>query len=699
MAKSLIIVESPAKARTITKIVGKEYAVASSMGHIIDLPSRKMGVDPAKDFEPEYVVIKEKRTTVKALQGAVAGKESVYLATDPDREGEAIGWHLAMLLSGKIRDGTPKATATPKTNKTPRIFRITFHEITTHAINEALKHPGELDMNKVNAQQARRVLDRLVGYSLSPLLWRKVGRGLSAGRVQSVATKLIVDREKEIEAFTPQEYWTVEARLQKQGSSQEQFLAMLEKVGNEKAELTTQAKTDEVIAALKLAAFSVASVETKEQKRHPKPPFTTSTLQQEAFYKLRFSAARTMRIAQQLYEGLEIGGEGATGLITYMRTDSVRIADEAITGVRQYIGKRFGKAYVPDEPNRYRSKKRAQEAHEAIRPTLVTRDPESLKEFLTEEQFALYRLIWSRFVASQMPPAVDEVTTVGIKADRFALKATGRRVLFPGFAAAYLESGEDEQEQRLDVLPPLKEGEPLTLLDLIPEQHFTKPPRRYSDASLVKALEEDGIGRPSTYAPTIQTIVDRGYVNRQGGALVPTPLGRVVTGLLEKHFPKILDVQFTALMEEELDEIEEGKMAWAAVIREFYGPFAATLATAQEEMKNVKRVTLPTKEVCEKCGKPMVLRWGRFGQFLSCSGFPECKNAKPVPTGVKCPQDGGDVVERRGRGGRTFYGCGNYPNCTFTARRLPTEAGTAAGTASPASEAGEADEDHEPVVE
>ncbi|MBI4355725.1 MAG: type I DNA topoisomerase [Candidatus Omnitrophica bacterium] len=702
MAKSLIIVESPAKARTITKIVGKEFAVTSSMGHIIDLPASKMGVDPAKGFEPEYVVIKAKRETVKALQREMEGKESVYLATDPDREGEAIGWHLAMLLSGKFRDGkaqkkttkTPKATKTPKTTAAPpRIFRISFHEITTHAINEALKHPGELDMNKVNAQQARRVLDRLVGYSLSPLLWRKVGRGLSAGRVQSVATKLIVDREKEIEAFTPQEYWTIEAHLQKQGSSREQFLATLEKIGDKKVELATGAKTDEVVAALKLAAFSVASVETKEQKRYPKPPFTTSTLQQEAFYKLRFSASRTMRTAQQLYEGLEVGEAGATGLITYMRTDSVRIADEATSGVRQYIQKRFGKAYVPEAPNRYRSKKTAQEAHEAVRPTLVTRDPESLKEFLTEEQFALYRLIWSRFVASQMPPAVDEVTTASIKAGQCVLRAAGRRVVFPGFAAAYLESGEDESEQRLDLLPPLTAGEPLTLLDLIPEQHFTKPPRRYSDASLVKALEEDGIGRPSTYAPTIQTIVDRSYVNRQGGSLVPTPLGRIVTGLLEKHFPKILDVQFTALMEEELDEIEEGKMAWATVIREFYEPFSQTLSTAQEEMKSVKRVTMPTKEVCEKCGKPMVIRWGRYGQFMSCSGFPECKNAKPVPTGVKCPQDGGDIVERRGRGGRVFYGCGNYPNCKFTARTLPTEANAAAGSAA------ESGEDGEPVVE
>ena len=686
MAKNLIIVESPAKAKTINKILGSDFDVTSSMGHLRDLPSSKLGVDVEHNFEPHYIVIQKRRKFAKQLQQEARGKSVIYLAPDPDREGEAISWHLERLLRDDEAAETKKADAKAakhppkkmlKTSKATeqngrKIYRISFHEITPQAIKDAVKHPRAIDLKKVNAQQARRILDRLVGYSLSPLLWKKVGRGLSAGRVQSVALRLIVDREKEIEAFVPQEYWTIDAELKSgRGAA---FKAQLEKIGEKKAEVNTQADADHIAAELKKQSFTVASVEEKEQKRYPKPPFITSTLQQEAFHKLGFSSARTMRIAQQLYEGLEIGEASPVGLITYMRTDSVQVAREALSAVRELIPKRFGKSYLPGEPRFYKSRKTAQEAHEAIRPTGVGRAPETLARFLTQEQLDLYQLIWQRFVASQMADAVDHVVSVQIDAGKYHLKANGRTPIFAGWTKVYQEVEEKERDDdRLPegLLPPLTKGDLLTLLGLIPSQHFTKPPRRFTDASLVKALEEAGIGRPSTYAPTIQTIVSRDYVRRTGGSFVPTQLGRIVTEMLIEHFPEIMDVTFTAGMEEELDRIEDGDLDWVGVVRHFYTPFSARVTTAQEKMREVKREVIPTSYVCEKCGKPMVIKWGRFGQFLSCSDYPTCKNAKPVPTGVSCPQPGcgGDLVERRAKG-RHFYGCSNYPTCHYTTRRL-----------------------------
>ncbi len=690
--KHLVIVESPTKARTITKILGEGFDVTSSMGHLRDLPASRLGVDVEHDFAPHYITIQKRRKVAKELQEQARGREAVYLAPDPDREGEAISWHLAKLLEEDAEKQAQKAAKAKQAADAPasakrggpsvngrKIFRITFHEITPEAIKAALKHPAQIDAKKVDAQQARRILDRLVGYSLSPLLWKKIGRGLSAGRVQSVALRLIVDREKAIEAFVPQEYWTIEAQLRR-AKGDGVFTARLEKVKGKKAEIGTKAEADRLAGDLKRQTFSVASVEEKEQKRYPKPPFTTSTLQQEAFNKLGYSSARTMRIAQQLYEGIELGGEGPVGLITYMRTDSVRISQEALGHLRAFIPKQFGKPFLPAQPRAYKSRKTAQEAHEAIRPTAIERLPEKIRASLTDEQFALYQLIWQRAVASQMADAVDKATTVQIAAGPYGLKATGRVNVFPGWTKAY-EAAEDAErdEDALPegVLPVLKAGDALTLQALAPSQHFTKPPRRFTDASLVRALEEDGIGRPSTYAPTIQTIVSRDYVRREGGSLVPTTLGRTVTDLLIEHFPEVMDLKFTADMEEELDRIEEGDLAWVAVVRHFYTPFSARVATAQEKMKAVKREVIPTDHVCERCGKPMVIKWGRFGQFMSCSAYPECKNAKSIPTGVKCPADGGDMVERRARG-RIFYGCSNYPACRQTMRRLPKPGAPAA---------------------
>ena len=694
MAKNLVIVESPAKAKTIHKILGSDFDVTSSMGHLRDLPASRLGVDVEKDFEPHYIVIQKRRKFAKQLQEEARNHEAIYLAPDPDREGEAISWHLDRLLRDDEEAQVKKASqkkAVPSAGKGKKgpqreaaqrngrkIFRITFHEITPQAVKAAIQHPRTIDLKKVDAQQARRILDRLVGYSLSPLLWKKIGRGLSAGRVQSVALRLIVDREKEIEAFVPQEYWTIDAELRK-ASGGPSFKAQLDRIGDKKADVKTKADAERVAGELRHQAFTVSSVEEKEQKRYPKPPFTTSTLQQEAFNKLGFSSARTMRIAQQLYEGLEIGEANPVGLITYMRTDSVRVAHEALSAVRALIPKRFGKSYLPAEPRAYKAKKSAQEAHEAIRPTSVVHAPESLASFLTEEQRTLYQLIWQRFVASQMADAVDKVVAVQIQAGKFQLKANGRTNLFAGWTKVYQEADAQERDEGVPLegaLPPLATGDALALMGVVPSQHFTKPPRRYTDASLVKALEEDGIGRPSTYAPTIQTIVGRDYVRRTGGSFVPTQLGRMVTEMLIEHFPEVMDLKFTAEMEEELDRIEEGDLGWVSVVRHFYTPFSSRVTTAQEKMREVKREVIPTQYVCEKCGKPMVIKWGRFGQFLSCSDYPACKNARPVPTGFACPQPGcgGELVERRARG-RHFYGCLKYPACRYTARRLPKEPG------------------------
>ena len=650
--KSLVIVESPAKSKTIHQILGDQYVVRPSMGHVIDLPASKMGVDVEKDFEPRYIVIKGKKKLLNDLKKEAKTMEAVYLAPDPDREGEAISWHLKNYLGNA-----------------QKIHRVVFHEITRDAVLEAFKHPSEINTKLVNAQQARRILDRIVGYSLSPLLWKKVGKGLSAGRVQSVAVRLVVDREKEITAFVPKEYWELEVRLSSQKSPEKEFLAKFEKLNDEKIEVATQEAADALLKTLENAPFVVKDIRKSEKKKSPTPPFTTSKLQQDSFNKLHFSTAKTMRVAQQLYEGLDIGKEGTVGLITYMRTDSVRVSEAAIFHVREFIEQKFGKPYLPKVPNRYRSKKSAQEAHEAIRPTSVYREPDGVKSFLTPDQYKLYRLIYSRFIASQMEKANFQILTVDIACAHALFRVSHQSCLFPGFLSIYTTETEEKEKEKS--LPPLTVGETLTFHEFLPSQHFTKPPPRYTEGSLVKALEELGIGRPSTYAPTLQTIIRRDYVRSEKGSLIPTDLGTLVTGLLIKHFPKILDVQFTANLEEELDEIEEGRIAWVEVLKKFYTPFAECLSQAQTEMK---KEVIETKETCEKCGRPMVVKWGRSGRFLSCSGFPECRNARSITTGVACPSPGcdGELLERRSKRGRFFYGCTRYPKCTFTSNRLPS---------------------------
>lgn len=655
--------ESPAKSKTINKFLGKEYEVKSSMGHLIDLPKSKMGIDIENDFQPQYVVIKGRQKILTELKKSAKNKKEIYLACDPDREGEAICWH----LSNQLNKGQEK------------IRRVMFHEITPQAIQEAFKHPTKINMNKVGAQQARRVLDRLVGYSISPILWQKVGRGLSAGRVQSVALRLIVDQERRIKAFVPQEYWSIEAELQKTKGNLSPFAATLEKVGTQKAELKNKDQAQSLSAQIKKESFIVREVRELKKKRNPGAPFTTSKLQQEAFNRLRFPAAKTMRIAQQLYEGIELGDGETVGLITYMRTDSVQVSQSAMGEVREFISKKFGSSHLPPKPNFFKARKRAQEAHEAIRPTSVLRIPAGIQRYLTDDQFKLYQLIWQKFVASQMKSAIISQESVLIEAGKFLFRASGSRVEFDGFLAAY--GGDPDAGSK--PLPPLSEKEILRLITLKEEQHFTKPPARFTDASLVKALEEKGIGRPSTYAPIIQTIVTRDYVRREGGSLVPTDLGMLVTDLLLKHFAKIMDVKFTAAMEDELDQVEEGKVEWIQTVREFYGSFAKKVEMAKEKMTNVKKEVLTTDESCSQCGRPMVIKWGRRGKFLSCSAFPDCREARSISTGISCPScKDGKLVARRARTGRgrTFYGCTRYPQCTYIAQRLPS-AGTEAGNA------------------
>jgi len=645
---ALVIVESPAKAKTIEKFLGKGFIVRPSMGHVIDLPMRKMGVDIENNFQPSYVVIAKKKKLLSELKSEAKDKGVVYIATDPDREGEAIGWHLASHLG-----------------KNKEVKRVVFHEITKKAILEAFDNPAEIDAKLVNAQQARRVIDRIVGYSLSPLLWKKITRGLSAGRVQSIAVKLIVDREREIEKFVPQEYWEVEAELKKH-KDRKTFFAQLDKIDDKKAEVKDKAAADAILSELQGAKYKVKDIKQSEKKLNPQAPFTTSKMQQESFNKLHFRAGKTMKIAQQLYEGLDIGKEGTIGLITYMRTDSVKVAFSAIEEARFYIKDKFGAEYLPTAANEYKSKKAAQEAHEAIRPTSVAREPESIKEYLSQDQYRLYKLVWAKFVSSQMKPAIMSVVSVDIEAGRCMFRASGSTVIFPGFKAAYdIEEEGEAAEKKKSYLPKLEAGEALDLVKIDPTQHFTKPPPRYTDASLVKALEEDGIGRPSTYAPTIETVVARYYVRREGSALWPTELGTVVNDLLTKSFPVIIDEEFTAKMEDELDDIEEGKVEWTTALKDFYGPFSQWLSKAQVEMKEVKKDVEELDEVCEKCGRKMIVKWGRRGKFKSCSGFPECKNAKPmVTTGIKCPEPGcdGELVERRSRRG-AFYGCSRFPAC------------------------------------
>ncbi|MBN1793511.1 MAG: type I DNA topoisomerase [Candidatus Omnitrophica bacterium] len=658
MKRSVVVVESPAKARTINKFLGKNYIVKSCMGHIVDLPPHEMGVDVDDDFKAKYQIIPGRKKLVSELKKAVKEAENLYLAQDPDREGEAISWHVSNLV-GKGKE----------------IFRVTFHEITRSAIEAAFKKPGSIDIKKVNAQQARRILDRLVGYNLSPLLWRKVGRGLSAGRVQSVALRLIVEREREIEAFVPEEYWEIAAELEKKAKVPEgvsaRFVAKLEKKNNEKIRIPDERQAHQIIDELSNEQFIVEKIENKKRTKNPAPPFITSTLQQEAFNKLRFPAEKTMRTAQALYEGLEIGEEGSVGLITYMRTDSVRVSTQAQKDARDYILGTFGKTYLPPSARAYRSRKGAQEAHEAIRPTASHREPDKIKQYLTSDQYKLYNLIWKRFIASQMKSALYNVTTVDIKAGNYTFRAAGSVLLFDGFMRLYRT---DEAENGLSI-PPLSKKEELQLLNLIPSQHFTKPPARYTDASLVKALEQKGIGRPSTYAPIIHTIVQRDYIRRQGGVLIPTELGKVVIDLLIVHFPKLLNVKFTASLEEQLDKIEEGTEEWIPMLRHFYSSFEENLQKANVEMQNIKKVAVETDEVCSECGSPMVIKWSRRGRFLSCSAFPKCRFAKPLTTGVNCPQDAcdGKLIERRNRRGKMFYGCSNYPKCTYIANKLPQE--------------------------
>ena len=670
--KQLVIVESPAKARTVGQILGKKYVVTASQGHVRDLPKGKLGVDLEQDFQPSYVTMQDKRSLVTSLKKAGDQASGIYLATDPDREGEAISWHL------QTAAGWGQKTVLPK--------RVVFHEITKQAVEEAFQHPREIDMQLVNAQQARRILDRLVGYQISPLLWRRVQRGLSAGRVQSVSLRMVVDREGEIKAFVPVESWTLEVQLHKESDPAEKphlFGATLHSLKGKKGRINI-AKEEEARsyqAELKDASYTVGDVKKRNVRQRPTAPFTTSTLQQEAGRKLRFTAQRTMVVAQQLYEGLAVGSEGSVGLITYMRTDSVQVAQSALEEVRQYIGQKYGKEYLPEKSRLYKTRaKSAQEAHEAIRPTSVRRDPDSLKTSLNSDQLRLYSLIWARMLASQMADARSEATTVDIDAAcatsqrTYNFRATGSVLVFPGFRTLYLESRDDsEDEDNRKSLPPLDVGDPLRSLDLEALQHFTQPPPRFTEATLIKAMEEKGIGRPSTYAPTIGTLLDRNYVEKEQNRLLPTTLGTTVSELLTEYFTDIMDLDFTARMEEELDEVSTGEREWVPMLREFYGPFEKALDTAQENMPRVK-LEEETDEVCENCERPMVIKTGRFGRFMACTGFPDCRTTKPIlkKTGAACPKCAGDIVERKARGrGRPFFGCSKYPDCDFISNHPP----------------------------
>jgi DNA topoisomerase-1 len=657
MAKSLIIVESPAKTKTLKGFLGPDYQVEASMGHIRDLPESKLAVAVDKDFEPSYVIIPERKDVLGKLKTAVKGADVVYLASDPDREGEAISWHLAEALGLK------------------NASRIQFNEITRDAVREALAHPRQIDMNKVNAQQARRVLDRLVGYEISPLLWRKVKKGLSAGRVQSVAVRLITDREREIEAFVPVEYWSLTATVTP-GAQKNKFDTALIEHNGKKIELVSGEQTDKVLADLDGAEYKVSRLKKSEKRRNAAPPFITSTLQQEASRKLGFTARRTMRAAQSLYEGVEIQGEGHVGLITYMRTDSTRVAAEAQEASRQFIGQTYGDQYLPPAAKQFKKGASAQDAHEAIRPTSVFRTPEQVEKFLPPEQAKLYRLIWQRFVASQMAPAVFDVVTVDVAAREYTFRATGSTVRFDGFLRIYSE-GKDEAkvaDEERPPLPPLIEGQTVTLLALLPKQHFTEPPARYTEATLVKALEEKGIGRPSTYAAIISTIQERKYVDLTEKKFHPTELGKGVTDLLVKHFPTVLDIAFTAEMEMKLDHVEEGNEDWVAMMRSFYGPFHESVEKAGSEMERVKIEPKMTDEICPNCGKPMVIRSSRYGEFMGCSGYPECKTIirpQAATVDVPCPKCGGEVQQKRSKKGAIFYGCANFPTCDFVAWGKP----------------------------
>lgn len=653
MAQSLVIVESPAKAKTIGKFLGKGYKIAASMGHVRDLPKSQLGVDIEKKYEPKYITIRGKGKLIDELKKEAKKSERVFLATDPDREGEAISWHLATILGLNFNDEC----------------RIEFHEITKKALNDAIKNPRKINMNLVNAQQARRVLDRLVGYEISPILWKKVKWGLSAGRVQSVAVKLICDRENEIKNFVPEEYWSITAKLK---AKNKQFEAKFYGKNNEKMDLHNKEQVDEILEFVQNKQFKVASVKKQEKKKNALPPFTTSTLQQEAFKKLNFTTKKTMSIAQQLYEGIDIKGEGTVGLITYMRTDSVRISDEAKKEAKDYIDSTFGKEYLPKGNKIYKTKKNVQDAHEAIRPTSVFRNPNDIKDSLTNEQYKLYNLIWTRFLASQMSEAIYDTTSVDIDAGGYIFKATGSILKFNGFLAVY-DLEDDEKESKL---PDIELDEILKLINIDSKQHFTQPPSRYTEATLVKVLEEKGIGRPSTYAPIITTIQDRGYVIKEKKYFIPTELGQIVTELLIENFKDIVDVEFTAAMEKRLDEIEDGEENWVEVVDSFFKPLSEKISIAEQ---NISKVTIEEKVevtdvICEKCGRNMVIKKSKYGKFLACPGYPECKNTKPILDEIdaECPKCGGKIVARKSKKGKLFYGCSNFPNCDFVSWDKPT---------------------------
>ncbi len=657
---NLVILESPSKAKTVKKYLGAGYDVIASTGHIIDLPKSKLGVDVDNDFTPQYVNMKDKSDVIKELKKHAKSSETIYLATDPDREGEAIAWHLSHLLN--ISENAP--------------VRVTFNEITKSGVQYGMSHPRTINTNVVDAQQARRVLDRIVGYKLSPFLWKKVRRGLSAGRVQSVAVRIIVDRENEIRSFKTQEYWSIDAKLLA-ASSKKAFAAKLTEVDGQKAEIADKARADEILKRLENAEYVVSALKKSQRKKQPAPPFTTSTLQQEASRRLSFQARRTMKAAQELYEGVDVEGVGAVGLITYMRTDSLRISDEAKTAAAGLIKELYGAEYLPDAPRVYKSKNNAQDAHEAIRPTDITLTPEKIKGSLSGDQYKLYRLIWERFMASQMQNAVMDTVSADITAAGCLFKASGYSVKFDGFTKLYEESREGEDSQS-GMLPKLDKGEKLKPEEVLGHQHFTQPPARYNEASLIKTLEENGIGRPSTYAPTISTILDRHYVEREtGNQLKPTALGEVITELLKDHFNNIVDVKFTAKMESDLDDIENGERNWVDTMRRFYGGFSKTLEKAEQDMEG-KRVKVPDEQtdiVCEECGKPMVIKIGPYGKFLGCSGFPDCKFTKKIVVETKgnCPKCGKKMLAKKSKKGKPFYGCEDYKNCNFMTWDLPID--------------------------
>ena len=649
--KNLVIVESPAKAKTIKKYLGSKYEVTASMGHLRDLPKSQLGIDVENNFEPKYITIRGKGDLISGLKKAAKNSAKVFLATDPDREGEAISWHLAALL-----DVDPDSEC-----------RITFNEITKTAVKDAITKPRAINADLVDAQQARRVLDRLVGYQLSPLLWKKVKKGLSAGRVQSVATRLIVQREREIEAFKEEEYWTIDVKLTNESGKSPFIAKFYGKTPKTKMKLSDGETVKDIVDELKKASYTVENVTKGQKKRFTSPPFTTSTLQQEAARKLGFTAKRTMQAAQQLYEGIDIKGSGSVGLITYMRTDSLRISAEAVSECRSYIAGTFGESYVPSKPKYYKSKRNAQDAHEAIRPTSMSFDPEKIKASLKPDQYKLYKLIWNRFLASQMPDAVFDTVQADIRTENYVLKASGANVKFDGFMAVYVE-GKDIIEEKEGKIPKTEDGQKLLFKDIEEKQHFTQPPARYTEASLIKTMEEDGIGRPSTYAPTITTITARGYVARDGKALYPTELGTIVTELMEEHFKDIVDVDFTANMEEKLDCIEDGDKEWRDIIGEFYQPFSKTLEAAEEAIGKVQVQDEVSDVICEKCGRNMVYKQGRFGKFLACPGYPECKNTKTIAEEIDapCPKCGGKVEIRKSRKNVKYYTCENGTDCLLS---------------------------------